>query len=93
MRYIKTYEQLNKRNVDTNKIYTFVFTTFIGILVGKITIRDYGCLMSGYIISDDENNGKFKAQYIRDNWTHVREATPEEIEEYHLLDNTNKYNL
>jgi hypothetical protein len=98
MKYIRTYEmryKLNKKTVDYNKVYAFANDDEV-FLVGKIIenpgdgFRDVGCLMIGY----NKETGKEEARLVKyGTWRYIREATPEEEEEYFSLKNANKYNL
>ena len=91
MKYLRTFEGLNRKTVDPNKIYFFSLSRFHD-LIGKIDLydNDYAPVMKGVILQTDEPGKAFiKKQY----WRTIREATPEEIKKYKFFDNLNKYNL
>jgi hypothetical protein len=100
MKYLKTFEVVNKKTVDPNEIYSFnVYTKKEPVyLVGKIDIHDndYAPRMSGYIFNDYKiskkgtaDNAFIKPQY----WRTIRVATDEEKDFYNLNNILNKYNL
>lgn len=108
MKYLKTFEGLNRKTVDPNEIYVFN----IGdnkeplYLVGKININDndYAPKMSGYVLNDnnyfkrDDNNyykkGDTAYSFIKKQyWRTIRVATDEEKEFYEYYSNINKYNV
>ena len=85
---------LNKKNVDYNKIYTFHYNNQI-INIGKISdnpgngFRDKGCIFVGYSPKGEVTYNLVNRGY----WKFIREATPEEINIYELFNMSNKYNL
>lgn len=95
MKYVKKYESfLNKKTVDYNKIYSMTFDDIV-YATGKIIpnpgkgIRDVGCFLVGY-----DQEGNEKAYVVKNRtWKWIREATPEEIEQYNIYNNIEKYNL
>ena len=86
---------LNKNTVDYNKIYTLYYDNR-AIIIGKISnnpgngIRDIGCILTGYNSKGEE---AYHLILRRDSWKFIREATPDEIDTYELLDKSNKYNI
>ena len=94
MKYIKTFEGLNKKTVDTNEIYVFNIgdKKFPVYLVGKINIHDndYAPKMSGFRL----DNGKEEWCYIKKQyWRTIRVATDEEKDFYEYYNNIKNYNL
>lgn len=98
MKYIKLFEGLNKKNVDPNKIYVYK-SGIVAYSIGKINPNcehEYASQMLGYLLNTGtgDDAGKPIKYFIRGNdWRKVREATAEEIKEYELYHNINKYNL
>jgi hypothetical protein len=92
------YEGLNRKNVDTSKIYVYK-CGLVAYLVGKIDTHsenEYASIIRGYILNTGTggDKGLYLQYFIRGNeWRKIREATPEEIEEYELYHSINKYNL
>jgi len=88
MKYLKTFEAINKKTVDANKIYVFK-----NALIGKIDINnnDFAPVISGFF---PESKNKSAWDFITPGkWIYVREATQEEIKMYNELENIFKYNL
>ena len=98
-------ERLNKSTLNYDKIYTYIKRSNIGKkhidLVGKFD-RNYveaGSLFKGIVINTNFESsvvevGDRRTMLVRGyDWVSIKEATPEEIEQYELLSNTNKYNL
>lgn len=91
MKYLKTFEGLNRKTVDQNKIYFFNLAKDVD-LIGKINLQDndYAPAMQGVILQTNEPGiALIKKQY----WRTIREATSKEIEKYELFNNVKKYNL
>ena len=97
-------ERLNKSTLNYDKIYTYIRRSKLGgkyiKLVGKFDSRydEAGSLFKGIVIKtnfeDGLKVGDRRTMLVRGyDWVSIKEATPEEIEQYELLDNTNKYNL
>ena len=102
--YIKTYEGLNKKTVNPNKIYYFYNKLVHASMVGTINPKwgEGGSLMKGYITSIDSKvrftsgfyiGVEFQSIISHTDWKYVREATTEEIEKYEILLNIKNFNL
>jgi len=92
MKYLKTFESLNKKIIDYNIIYTMNIhnnKNKMCNLIGKMIPRDYGTLLKGYV----ENRSVNKLVSGKTDWSKIREATPEEIDIYNSLEKAKKYNL
>ena len=92
MKYIKTFEELNKKAVDHNKVYAVCYYSKSKLLwIGKFNLS---YIFEGYLYTS--NIKRILKEYFiikGDDWKGVREATPEEIEFYELATNIEKYNL
>ena len=93
MKYLKTFELLNKSTADYDKVYTMnihVDKDKVCKLIGKLIHRDYGTEIVGYV--DDREirrliNGRAK------DWNRIREANPEELDHYIMMKNIKNYNI
>lgn len=94
MKYLKTFEVLNKKTVDPNEIYVFNVADkkYPIYLAGKINIHDndYAPKMNVFRL----DNGNKECCYIKKQyWRTIRIATEEEKEFYNYYNNINKYNV
>ena len=106
MKYIKKYEKLESQYINYNKFYTLRCPNLISI-VGKLKLKtdmngDRSWDIQGYVIyTNMESRPLHSSTFGSDesyeislwDWNFIFESTPEEIEQYELLDNVNKYNL
>ena len=95
----------DKYELDENKIY--VYKEIISfpdenipedkeefiLIIGTLKPHQMGITITGYILEGDKKGKEISKTIVGNYFPSVREATPEEIEEYELLDTTNKYNL
>lgn len=93
MKHIKKFESYNKITADYDKIYMMNIHSDknkMCKLIGKLVHRDYGAMITGYV-----ENRKI-SKYIdgrKGDWKKIREATPDEIDHYNMMQNSENYNL
>jgi hypothetical protein len=101
MKYIKTYENLDYRDIDYDKIYILKFPNLISI-IGKLKMKvdmngDRSWDIEGYIVQTNIESRPLYSFTSFDislwDWKFIYKSTPEEIEQYEILNNTRKYNL
>lgn len=98
MKYLKTYEKVNKLGYETdeNKVYVYLIQGAVidYYIIGKF--HDNGYVIKGYDLEDyikSKNIEEAHSFVTTNSFKFVREATPEETGMFQLMDNQIKFNI